>query len=78
MKAHQKSPRHTSAGQRAEKEYARQTLVSATTSAGNVSLFLLLDEKSVIRLLELLPGFLDLDHGSRTCDTLKLRLIPHI
>ena len=76
IKDHQKSLRHTSAVQRAEKERARQTLVGATTSAGNVSSYPLVNQKSVVRLLKLLPGF-DLDRASYTCDILKLRLTPH-
>jgi hypothetical protein len=49
IKAHQKSLRHTSAVQRAEKERVRQTLVGATTSAGNVSSYPLVNQKSVNR-----------------------------
>jgi MinD superfamily P-loop ATPase len=77
IEAHQKSLRHTSAVKRAEKEGARQTLVGATTSAGNVSLDPLVNQKSVVRLLKLLPGFLDPDGASYTCDTFKLRLEAH-
>lgn len=77
IKAHQKSLRHTSAVQRAEEERAHQTLIGATISAGNVSLRPLVNQQSVVRLLKLLLGFLDLDRASYACGTLKLRLTPH-
>lgn len=73
--AYQKSLGYKSTVQRPEKESARQALSSATTSARNASLYP--TEESVIQVLTLIAGFLDLDSNPYIWEILLLHLILH-